>query len=287
MTTNAVSHRSQNANECPPPDRLVPLFKRVRDVSVDDVYHFMNNLQHEKIAAGYGPEHVQRMFSMSKGAGRLWAEDYYKQTICRPLQRATRAIFERFASPRIMDVACGNGTQAILFALFGAEVFGFDIDAGQIDSLRERVSYYSRVAGRELPVEAQVANVLETDARQFGTFDVVFSWGGLGRILSADKNFETFGPALKPGGLLILHNANPHCLWYDLARVPVSGRDKSSLSEYRAAAAKHGFRILAGDGTTALPQQFWKAKALATWPDGFLRNVGKLQMHYDIIAERI
>lgn len=266
--------------------RFVPFLKTIGDVSIDDVWDFMRNVRVETQIAQYPPEVTRHILDLVRGAGRLDQERYYKCTMCEPMVRAIRHIFRRFERPRIMDIACGTGTQALLFSMLGAEIFGLDLDEGQLNAFRHRIPYYEGLLGRSLPITLAQADVTKLDRESLGEFDVVFSRGGLGRFMSAAQILDTFGPILRSGGLVIMHNGNPKCLWLDAARIPHSARDASSRADYLAAARSRGYEVLVAEGTSGFPWQAWKFGPVAEEANKLTRPFSRLHLQLDFVLRK-
>lgn len=100
---------------------------------------------------------------------------------------------------RVMDVGCGEGRNAVFFALNGYDVTAFDLSHVGVEKTRE--------LAKKAAVEIEV---FESDINTFRfteSFDIIFSTGALhyvkpdlrGEILANYKEFTT------PGGLNCLH----------------------------------------------------------------------------------
>ena len=81
---------------------------------------------------------------------------------------------------RVLDVACGIGTQALPLALRGFQVTGRDISAGAIARLRREAE------ARHVVIDSAVADVREVSASVTGPFDVVLAFdNSLPHLLTA------------------------------------------------------------------------------------------------------
>ncbi len=94
------------------------------------------------------------------------------------------------AGRRALDVACGNGRNALYLAGLGFTVDAVDVSDVAIDALR------SATSGRGLPIHPILAD-LERDPLPGGEYHVVANLNFLRRDL-----FGPLGDALAPGGLL-------------------------------------------------------------------------------------
>ncbi|MDQ3675809.1 MAG: class I SAM-dependent methyltransferase, partial [Actinomycetota bacterium] len=92
---------------------------------------------------------------------------------------------------RALDVASGNGRNALYLAGLGFEVDALDISDVAIDGLR------TAARERDLPVHARLVD-LEDDGLPAGSYDVVVNMNYLQRDL-----FGALAQAVRPGGLLL------------------------------------------------------------------------------------
>lgn len=114
-------------------------------------------------------------------------------------------LFEQFCAAQVgpgttvLDLGCGQGRDALLFARHGASVVGVDISAVGVEQLN------ARAAVEGLPIQAFVGDVLADVPT--GVFDVVL----LDRVLHMAPQAEdrarmlaTAMAAVKPGGALLV-----------------------------------------------------------------------------------
>lgn len=248
-----------------------------RTVSTEDVWRFYKLAAAESDQAGYSGEQLKRLLDPVSGMGRIESKtEYFKDNYCRQVGDAVRRIFALSNRPRILDVCAGTGTQSILFALLGADVVSLDYHQGQLDTLRARVEFYAKNTGRSLSIAAETADVKSADFTRFGSFDAVYSHIGVGRLLTAEEIFDKIGSRIRAGGLLLLKNGNPDCFWLSAAgRTPAD----SSRARYRKAAARHGFEILATNGTAGLPRPLWSFGAASKLASRTLENFLPFQIN--------
>lgn len=98
---------------------------------------------------------------------------------------------------RALDVAAGNGRNALYLAALGFEVDAVDISDVAVDQLR------ASAHERDLPVRAQLLD-LESGSLPEGPYDVVVNMNYLQRDL-----FGALAASLKPGGLLLFETFAP------------------------------------------------------------------------------
>src|SRR5262245_15085674 len=68
---------------------------------------------------------------------------------------------------RVLDVACGVGTQALGLAARGYQVTAADVSAGSVERARREA------AGRGLAIDFHVADMRQADSLPGGRFDMV------------------------------------------------------------------------------------------------------------------
>jgi SAM-dependent methyltransferase len=102
---------------------------------------------------------------------------------------------------RILDAACGIGTQALALAAFGFHVTARDVSPGAITRLRHEVD------ARGLTIDAAVADMRAVAQTASGPFDVVLAFDNAVPHLLSDADialaFRQFHTVLRPGGLFL------------------------------------------------------------------------------------
>lgn len=132
-----------------------------------------------------------------QGQRQAWEEGDYRP-IGRMLEPAARALVDRAgvtADQRVLDVATGSGSVAVIAAQAGAEVVGVDITDAWFDEARERA------ADAEVDVSFQYGDAEDLPV-ETGSFDVVLS--GFGAIFAPRHEFvaRELARACGPGGRL-------------------------------------------------------------------------------------
>lgn len=266
-------------------DRLVPIVKRLTDLSVDDVWDFYQNVYLERMLGNFSETEGEKVFDYKSGLGNMSSRcAYYRQAYCRQLHRAVRTIFGRHEHPRVLDVCCGTGSQALLFALLGAFVVGIDHDPGQLQAMRKRIEFYAQQFPGRVNIVTKQADVRSQPLVAFGMFDVVYSHMGIGRLLPADEVFRRASDCLGPGGLVVLKNQNPQCAW--LRPVGIHPPD-SPRREYLRCADRYGFKPLVAHGTTAIPRPLWLLGDVTRFVDAALKALVVLQISIEYIFEKM
>ena len=135
------------------------------------------------------------------------------ELVAKDYTEVTAPFFENYAAvaldrtgvttgSRVLDVACGPGTLALLAAQRGCQVTAVDFASAMIDELRERIK------STGLAVTAQVADgqALPFAAAQF---DAVFSMFGLIFFPDRARGLRQMLRVLAPGGLACIASWQP------------------------------------------------------------------------------
>ncbi|MDP2924111.1 MAG: class I SAM-dependent methyltransferase [Candidatus Omnitrophota bacterium] len=117
---------------------------------------------------------------------------------------SVRTIMENKRHLKILDAGCGLGTNSILFALLGADVWGIDIKKQRIDLAKERVKYYEREYDVRLDINFLAQNIFDLK----GSFDVIFVNEAISHIHPAEEFLKLSYRLLKNNGEIIIADAN-------------------------------------------------------------------------------
>ena len=193
-------HQSAMNNELLSPSalstrRLVELFVHLifqelafrRDRQLDDSY-----LQFK-----YEPE----LFSRQGRHNHLAVCGYV--TRLSPLVREIR----RLGSPRLLDSGSGIGSESILAALAGADVTGIDLVPFKVNYAASRIPFYQDRLQQRLSLRFLNANVI-THLQGFPGYDIIWANEAISHIHPAEEFVAAAHQGLRPGGLLIIADAN-------------------------------------------------------------------------------
>lgn len=115
-----------------------------------------------------------------------------------------RATFRNKGVERVLDVACGAGTQAVALAKLGYEVVAADPSAGMLRKAHEIAAKYE-VEGK---IEFQRSDFLSLPDVVTGPFDAIVCKGNALPHLLTDDEIESslliFNDLLRPGGMLVI-----------------------------------------------------------------------------------
>ena len=117
--------------------------------------------------------------------------------------------FERFRAKRVLEIGCGMGAMASLWAQQGAQLTAVDLSPFSVEMTRRRFSLMG-LSGR----------ILEADGRTLpfdqDEFDYVYSWGVLHHSPNLTLSLREMMRVLKPGGefgLMLYHRRSLLYLW--------------------------------------------------------------------------
>jgi 2-polyprenyl-3-methyl-5-hydroxy-6-metoxy-1,4-benzoquinol methylase len=117
------------------------------------------------------------------------------------------AAFADARGKRVLEVGCGNGADAIMFARHGAAYVGVDLTDTAVDATRRHL------AAEGLEGRCGLANV-EHLCYAKESFDIVYSFGALHHTSSPEKAVHEVWRVLKPGGVALIMLYHRHSLNY-------------------------------------------------------------------------
>jgi ubiquinone/menaquinone biosynthesis C-methylase UbiE len=115
--------------------------------------------------------------------------------------------FAGLAGKDVLEVGCGSGFAAQLFAEAGARTTAVDLTSWAVETTRRRLAAFGLDA-----------DVLQADGQELpfadGSFDLVFSWGVIHHSSDMDRALGELVRACRPGGRLVLMVYHRHSLFY-------------------------------------------------------------------------
>ncbi len=108
----------------------------------------------------------------------------------------------------VLDVACGMGTQAILYGLLGYAVTGVDMNRDDIAIARRRLAFYSEHLGTSLNVQCEVADAISFVQQHHGPYNAAIVLEAISHIHPAESFLDNVGNLLVPGGRFIVSDTN-------------------------------------------------------------------------------
>lgn len=187
----------------------------------DEKYSIDENLRME--AEAHDEDYDGRMpfglDSMEFTKEQVWAvnDQAYKKGCYRRGQRKRRLFeimeLEEIAGKRVLEVGCGQGHNAVFFAMYGARVSGFDLSPKGIE-MAKRIAKANNVGDL---CDFQVANVSELPYES-GSFDVVVCNAVLHHVVKYPGVREELYRVLRSGGRLFFAEGVRDNVLYRYAR---------------------------------------------------------------------
>jgi ubiquinone/menaquinone biosynthesis C-methylase UbiE len=131
------------------------------------------------------------------------------------LQRMRQKVYAHVTSvlppgARLLDLACGTGTDAFWFAGHGYTVHGVDISDGML----QRASEKAKQLGLEKRATFEHLSYTELGKLEKNQFDCAFSnFGGLNCVSDLKLVADEVRPLLKPNARVVWALMPPFCLW--------------------------------------------------------------------------
>lgn len=135
---------------------------------------------------------------------------------------------------RILDLACGTGTDALWFAQHGYTVHGIDISDGMLQRAEEKAKQL------ELQAHATFEHLSYTELGKLekNQFDCTFSnFGGLNCVSDLKLVADQVRPLLKPNAHVIWALMPPFCLWE--SAMLLRGRFRLATRRYSGKSTVH------------------------------------------------
>lgn len=194
-------------------------------------------------------------------------------------------------APRILDLGSGLGMQSIIFARYGADVLGVDLDPRCAPLSEKRRRFFERRWNTSLAAHFVASDFHEFARSHAGEpFDVVFSMSAFAHIPPLSQTVSEISQLLAPRSRVFLWDQNPDFLFMNHWRS--NGRAETGLPRpgaIRRALQENGFHLDMFTGGSAIPRQFWR------WPATYgavaaanrvLRRQMRLSFSYVVAAHR-
>ncbi len=102
--------------------------------------------------------------------------------------------FKKYSNKKVLEIGCGIGTDAIMFAKEGCEYYGIELSNESLNITKERFKLYN--------LEGQFFNINAEDMSIFkdNYFDLVYSFGVIHHTENPEKVIDEIHRILKPEG---------------------------------------------------------------------------------------
>lgn len=159
----------------------------------------MKNMKDKELIKNYWEEHLpQRWYSKKKSGTKEYYDEVERQRFTTQYPFLLKdSEFNKHSGQKVLEVGCGVGTDSLMFAKGGADVFGVDLTSTAIETCKKRFTLY----GRKGWFKRMDAENLEF---KDDTFDLVYSFGVLHHTPNMAKSIEEVRRVLKPGHSAII-----------------------------------------------------------------------------------
>ena len=110
-------------------------------------------------------------------------------------------------SPRLLDAGAGCGSESILAALLGADVTGIDLVPFRTAYAASRLPFFQDLGQRRLALRFHTVNAI-THLQTTPGYDLIWANEAISHIHPAESFFAAAHEGLRPGGVLIIADAN-------------------------------------------------------------------------------
>jgi ubiquinone/menaquinone biosynthesis C-methylase UbiE len=192
----------------------------------------------------YGISHGTAVYSRDEGERRveLGSREFFEHADDqlydwnRPLHRHNQPFakifpYEKYKDKLVLEIGCGMGGMAMLWAQRGAQMTATDLNPVAVEQTTRRFSLF-RLLGT---VRQENANALSFPD---GSFHYVYSWGVLHHSPNLKQSLSELFRVLKPGGEFGVMLYNRHSLYYAYHVAYLEGflhRESRFLSDLRLA----------------------------------------------------
>ncbi len=138
--------------------------------------------------------------------------------------RAVRQAWAPSSVPRVLDIGCAGGRNAVWLAREGADVWAIDASAAMVAETRRRLS--EEISAEEAERRAQVGQMHDLQQFAGSSFDLVVALGVLQNAATAKEWHATLAEVarvLREGGLCLVANFGPDSRPSGSALTPVAG----------------------------------------------------------------
>ncbi len=212
---------------------------------------------------------------------------YFKHTYMQTFKRSAEFLFKGNPHPVILDLGCGIGTQSLYFAMMGARVVSLDLNAGSLEILKRRVSFYEdTIAKEKLDISVHCEDAFKFDYTSVPPLDGLHSMFAFNIIQPSSKLISLIVPHMSNTAKFAIIDGN-RTSWVG-RYVPSRKRDVLSPKEMDENLKGHGFTISAHRGGVAIPPSVWPFDflGLITGLDALLCSSWFFAISHHILAER-
>jgi len=208
-----------------------------------------NRRINERQSAGFVPD-LERITENEYFYKSFWRDPFYADLYVGTLSRSYIRYFRQYIGQgaSILDVGCGPGYFSLELARQGFNVVGIDISAGAVDAAKGALAE-ARLGDDFGSLSFFCGTLQEFLVDDSRTFDGILSSGFLHHIPNLGSEVRSFASALKPGGVLVMHEpqhlqfTEQDAFWVATMRLLLS-RLKAWYEDYAEVEASRDFHEL-------------------------------------------
>lgn len=116
--------------------------------------------------------------------------------------------FPNISSTKIVDLGAGSGTQSLILAELGFQVFAFDLNQSSIEIILERKVIWEKVFGKTLNIKTFTTNTVEFNYESIAPIDALISVFAWNMMYPYEVLLENLLPAMNRKSALIIQDGN-------------------------------------------------------------------------------
>jgi len=120
--------------------------------------------------------------------------------------REIETLVSAHEKPRVLEIGCGCGTETIWLGFCGASVVGIDLQEERMNTAEARLQYVRDHLYLYPDVEFKLISVFQ--AADLGKFDIIWMEQTFHHIEPRDRFLDLLADLLKPGGYVVISDAN-------------------------------------------------------------------------------
>ena len=226
-------------------------------------FSFLDQCEKDYLAAYY------RSAGLLKG----WRRPFFRHHYVRTFAEAAAFLLSKQATPRIIDLGGGSGTQCLLLALMGARIFVMDVDCMALRILRKRQAFYQDEIARQLDITVICTNTFHFNYKAIAPIDGVYSLFAFNMMQPTRELLELICPYMDAGSCFVVQDGNP-LSWVSKV-FPSRRRNVLSPVELESELDNLGFTKVSHRGGVIFPPALWAllpASILRKWDEALGQN---------------
>ena len=222
-----------------------------------DVWKWYQNLPKELELLELDPIEHQHILSYYHNAGLFQSRKYefFRRHYSNTFYKAAQFLLQDRTNKVVLDLGSGTGTQALFFALQGAQVIALVMDSTALEVLRKRKILYENQTGLKLKIEICEQNAFNLEIQKELQIDAVWSMFAFNMMQPSDILVDQLLYFLSDDARISILDGN-NSSWLSKF-IPSRRRKVWSPEEFNEALNSRGFKVNEHFGGIALPPLLW------------------------------